>query len=304
MRASLSHAQTLDSRGVRVKEWERAGRRLTLGGHTIFTIELGAERAEPVLILHGYPSSSHDWHLVAPTIARERRVLALDFLGFGLSAKPKNHRYSLFDCADAATAFMKELGVQECALIAHDMGASVAGELLARSLENELPFEITTRVLTNGSIYMDLVQLSAGQLLLLQLPDEVIAEEAAPTRELVRESLAATCAPEMRPSDEELDAWWETISRDDGHRLLARTIRYIEERRVHEARWTGAIERHPSPLTIAWGDRDPIAVYAMAERLRERRPDAALVRLDGVGHYPMIEWPERFSEVVVSALAR
>ena len=279
---------------------------MAIAGHDVFLIEIPAqnERAEPVLILHGYPSSSYDWHLVVPAIGRERRVVCFDFLGFGLSAKPKDHRYSLFEQADVATACASRMGIETCALLAHDMGASVGGELLARSIENSLPFEISKRVWTNGSIYMDLVQLSAGQQLLLQLPDEVIPEEASPTRELIRESLAATCAPENRPPDEELDAWWELISHEDGHRLLARTIRYIGERRVHEARWTGAIERHPSPLTIVWGDRDPIAVFAMAERLRERRPDASLVRLDGVGHYPMLESPGRFSEAVVSALAR
>jgi pimeloyl-ACP methyl ester carboxylesterase len=287
---------------VRVSEWEALGHRLTLAGHDLFVIDLPAqhERSEPALILHGYPSSSYDWHLVAPGIAHDRRVIALDFPGFGFSAKPADHRYSLFEYADVAAECVAKLGVEQCAVLAHDLGTSVSGELLARWLEGALTFSVTQRVITNGSIYMDLVQLSAGQQLLLQLPDEVIPKESAPTRDVLRESLAATCA--IRPPEEELDAWWETISRENGHRLLARTIRYIEERRIHESRWTGAIERHPSPLTIVWGDRDPIAVYAMAERLAGRS-DAELVRLDGVGHYPMIESPERFSESVVSALA-
>ena len=72
--------------------------------------------------------------------------------------------------------------------------------------------------------------------------------------------------------DEDVQVGAELILRDGGDRLLPRTIRYVEERREHERRWTGAIERHPSPLTIVWGDLDPIAVWPMAERVHERRP--------------------------------
>jgi pimeloyl-ACP methyl ester carboxylesterase len=55
-------------------------------------------------------------------------------------------------------------------------------------------------------------------------------------------------------------------------------------------------------LTVVWGDQDPIAVVAMAERLRQRRPDAVVVVLDGVGHYPMIEDPGRFASAVTAFL--
>ena len=78
------------------------------------------------------------------------------------------------------------------------------------------------------------------------------------------------------PDDAELDAHVELILREDGDALLPRLIRYIEDRRARESRYTGAIEDHPSALTIVWGDQDPIAVVAMAHRLAERRPDATL----------------------------
>lgn len=83
---------------------------------------------------------------------------------------------------------------------------------------------------------------------------------------------------------------------------MARTIRYIEERRHHQDRYTGAIEAHPSPLTIVWGTDDPIAVPAMAHRLAAARPDAALRWLDGVGHYPMLEAPDAFAAAIGTAL--
>jgi pimeloyl-ACP methyl ester carboxylesterase len=90
------------------------------------------------------------------------------------------------------------------------------------------------------------------------------------------------------------------ITNDGGQRLLPRLVRYIEERRRDEARFTGAIERHPSPLTVVWGRDDPIAVAAMASRLARARPDLRLQLLDGVGHYPMVEAPDRFLDALAA----
>ncbi|HYF46219.1 MAG TPA: alpha/beta hydrolase, partial [Acidimicrobiales bacterium] len=196
-----------------------------------------------------------------------------------------------------------ELGVDRFALVTHDMGDSVGGELLARQQAGTTAVTITRRVLTNGSIYLDLAQLTAGQQFLLSLPDERGWPPLGDPAEVLRGSLAATCAPAHVPDDAELDAHVELILREDGHGLLPRLIRYIEDRRAREARYTGAIEDHPSALTVVWGDQDPIAVVAMAHRLAERRPDATLTVLEGVGHYPMLEAPEAFTEAVRAGLA-
>lgn len=285
-----------------VAAWESRGTRLDLLGNDIFVIDHRAprEEAEPILLLHGFPTCSLDWRHALPAIGANRRVVMLDFLGFGLSDKPNQH-YSLFEQADIVEACAKTLELDRVALVTHDMGDSIGGELLARALEGGLGFEVTKRVVSNGSIYMDLVQLSPGQQLMLSLPDEMLPEEMAPNADLFCAGLTATFSEKHPPSDEELNAQWELMSRRGGNRLLPRLTRYIEERRVHEGRWTGAIENHPSPLTIVWGDADPIAVYPMAERLAERRPDATLVRLEGVGHFLMVETPDRFAETVNAA---
>ncbi len=99
-----------------------------------------------------------------------------------------------------------------------------------------------------------------------------------------------------------MDAQWELVRANGGYQLLPRTIRYIEDRRAEERRFTGAIETHPSPVAVVWGDRDPVAVYAMAERFVATRLGTPLVTLSGVGHYPMVEAPERFAAAVLSHL--
>jgi pimeloyl-ACP methyl ester carboxylesterase len=96
----------------------------------------------------------------------------------------------------------------------------------------------------------------------------------------------------------------QAVVEADGSRLLPRLIRYLSDRRDHEDRFTGAIEAHPSQLSIVWGDQDPIAVVDMAHRLAERRPGAGIEVLEGVGHYPMIEAPASFAAAVVRGLDR
>jgi pimeloyl-ACP methyl ester carboxylesterase len=118
----------------------------------------------------------------------------------------------------------------------------------------------------------------------------------------MRAALAASFSPDSPPDPGELEAQWALIARGGGQLLLPRTIRYIEDRRAEEARFTGAIERHPSPLAVVWGDEDPIAVVAMVDRLRGRRSDADVTVLDGVGHYPMIEDPARFAAATAAFL--
>jgi pimeloyl-ACP methyl ester carboxylesterase len=256
--------------------------------------------APPVLVLHGFPTSSHDWHRVLDRFARRRRVVLPDLLGFGLSDKP-DQRYSLFEQADLVEAVARDLGLDEVSLFTHDMGDSVGGELLARSLDGTLSFEVTSRVLTNGSVYIDMAHLTDGQQLLLSLPDEQLTEGLG--RDALVDALRGTFAPGAVVPDDDLQVGAELILREGGDRLLPRTIRYVEERREHEGRWTGAMERHPSPLTIVWGDVDPIAVWPMAERVHAARPDATLVRLRDVGHYPMLEVPDELAAALDHALA-
>jgi pimeloyl-ACP methyl ester carboxylesterase len=289
-----------------VQEWEAGGRRITdAGGRNVFVLDAaahGEEIGDPLFVLHGYPTCSFDWRsVIEPVREAGRRVVLFDYLGFGLSDKP-DERYSIRKYADTAELVARETGLERAVLVTHDLGDSVGGELLARDLEGGLDFAVTNRIITNGSIYMDLVQLSAGQEMLLAADDARIdlAAIGIDPAEGFKAGVGATFG---RPaSAEELDAQWDLVSFQDGHQLLARTIRYVEDRRAEESRYTGGVERHASPLHIIWGKLDPIARHPMAERLHERVAGSTLVTLEDVGHYPMVEAPEEFSAAMLAAL--
>jgi len=242
---------------------------------------------DPLFVLHGFPSSSFDWRHVLPAFRATHDVILFDFLGFGSSSKP-DRRYSIELHANTAEAVAAHAGVERVILVSHDMGDTVGGELLARDLADELDFAITRRLLSNGSIYIEMAELTAGQQFLLALDDAPV-DLGDDAETIFTGGVAATFSPAHPATSDELAGQWALMSRDDGHRLLPRTIRYIEDRRAREARYTRPIEQHPSPLHVIWGREDPVAVHAMTDRLLQARPDATLVTLDGVAHWPMIE---------------
>ncbi|MEX2540042.1 MAG: alpha/beta hydrolase [Actinomycetota bacterium] len=282
-----------------VAEWEDSGRYITHDGHRIFVLDTNSHPGRTIFILHGFPSSSFDWHLVVPELAKQARVVTFDFLGFGLSDKPDQH-YSLFEQADVAETVAADCGIEECVLVSHDMGDTVAAELLKRSTEGKLSFKIGRAILTNGSIFMHLVQLSAGQLFLLELPDERLSEPMQ--IDGLTPGLRATFSTDNSPPDDELQAMVELIQHNGGDQLLPRTVRYIEERRANQERWTAGLVDYPGPLTALWGEQDPIAVLPMPHHLKELRPETEVVTWPDVSHWPSIEVPERVTEAILARL--
>jgi pimeloyl-ACP methyl ester carboxylesterase len=289
--------------------WEAIGQHRTLLGERIFTVDAGAigpEERAPLLVLHGFPTSSFDYAAVLDGLRAGRRVILLDMLGYGLSAKP-DRDYTMALQADVVVAFTKELGLERCALLTHDMGDTVGGELLARRAEGTWPVEVTRRVVTNGSIYIEQAHLTDGQQFLLTLPDELLPEgvpiDAASLTQSLRDTFSThtPLVPPGWPEDPVPEAAAQIVH-EQGHRVLPRLIRYIEERRANERRFTGAIETDPAPLHVVWGLDDPIAVPSMVDTLLAARPDATAVRLDNVGHYPMVEAPARYLEAVLPGL--
>jgi len=278
-----------------VREWAQGGEFVVVEGERIFTRQLG-DHGPTVVLLHGFPGSSHDWREVAGELAGQHRVVTMDLLGFGLSDKPAGARYSLYDQAELVERILVELGIVECVLVSHDMGDTVAAELLHRHTAGRSGLDIRQAIITNGSIFIDMAELTRGQRLLLALPDRRLP--VRPPRWLLRRSLLDSFAPECRPTGEELDAMVALIRRGGGDRLLARQSRYLHERTRHQQRWTAALVDFPGPLAALWGQRDPIALPTMVDRLVRLRPDTTVIWWPDVSHWPSIEAPRLLADAI------
>ncbi|MGZ5362641.1 MAG: alpha/beta fold hydrolase [Mycobacterium sp.] len=253
-----------------------------------------------ILLLHGYPSSSYDYHQVVPHLDG-RAWVTLDFLGFGLSDKPRQHRYSLLEQSDIVQSVVAQAASGPIVLIAHDMGTSVATELLARDLQGQLPFELQRAVIGNGSVILNRASLRPAQKL-LRGPLGPILSRLSSESSFVRGfgRLFSTGHP---LTEQEGQAQWALWSYNGGHRIAHLLISYLDERVRYAPRWHGAVRDWPKPLSFLWALDDPVATTNVLDGLRELRPAATVVELPGVGHYPQVEVPDEFIRAALSLLS-
>lgn len=252
---------------------------------------------------HGFPTSSWDWHRLLPRLQGSHRVLVFDFPGYGLSAKPSRRDYSLKRQLDAAEALFRELGIREFDLLTHDMGNSVACELLRRREQGGYPFTVKSLVLLNGGIYMELHRALLTQKL-LRTPGVGAVAARLTNWPLFRRQYPHVYADPAQFDERHYRAQWSLLLHNGGRHVLHRIAGYMNERRRMGEHWTGPLERLQLPFRVIWGVRDPIAVYAIAKRLCDRNPGAKLVTLDGIGHYPQLEAPERLAQAMETEWSR
>ncbi|WP_344980207.1 alpha/beta hydrolase [Streptosporangium fragile] len=252
-------------------------------GRTLFVRQDGPAEGPPVTLVHGFPTSSHDWAGVVPLLAEAGlRVTTFDLLGFGHSDKPRGHAFSIEEQADLAQGVWERLGIAETALVAHDYGVSVAQELLARDQAR-----IARMAWMNGGLYPDL-----HRPLLIQ---KLLHGRLGPL--LARVTTQARLTSSMRKilgrpvPDAVLADMWASVAHDNGQLLAPRLLKYIDDRRRNASRWTASLEGYPGPTLFVWGPADPISGAHVLERIRERLPEAAIEELPGVGHYPQVEAP-------------
>ena len=245
-----------------------------------------------LVCFHGFPTSSWDWHLLLPHLEQNHRVLVFDFPGYGLSGKPPGRNYSLLRQLDAAEALLDHLGIQSFDLLAHDMGASVACELLRRREQGEYRFRLSSLTLLNGGVYMELHRALLTQKL-LRTP-----LLGAVTARLTSWRVFRLQYPRVYARPEQFDeahyrAQWSLLLHNNGRHTLHKVAGYMRERRRLGEAWTGPLERLDLPLNVIWGKQDPIAIYAIAERLCARNSGSEIHTLDEIGHYPQLEAPDR-----------
>jgi len=284
-----------------IERWRAGGRLVDVEGRSIFAT-LDGEGPRSLLLLHGFPGSSFDWRLVVPLLAPFARVVAFDFLGYGLSDKPLDSSYSLVEAASLTERLAGTVGVDRCLLVAHDMGDAVAAELLCRSQEGRLGLEIEGVFLTNGPIFGEAAELTPGQRLLLSMPDEPLPMPL-PLEALVP-GLAATFSNGHQPSRENLEAMMWLAGHREGDRLLPRLIRHVEERRRNQERWAAGLISFSGQLTLLWGEQDPVSPPEMARRLGELRPGTEVETWPDVGHWPALEVPDRLAGAILKRLIR
>lgn len=271
----------------RLESWQERGCWFRYGEHAIFSRMAG--RGEPLVLLHGFPTASWDWHRLWPMLCQQYTVYTLDLLGFGLSDKPLGYGYSIEDQADLVQGWLAGLGLGRVHLLTHDYGNSVAQELMAREQEGQLPFGLDSVCFLNGALFPEMHRPLLIQKVLHSRFGGLISRALG--RRAFEHSFRQLFGSQNPPDDQDMDDFWMLVTYNNGRAVLPDLIRFMEERRLHRNRWVGALQAARQPLRLISGAADPVSGAAMAARYRELVPGADVVSLRHVGHYPHFEHP-------------
>ena len=278
-------------------------RNAVVDGHRIFYREAGPAKAPAVLLLHGFPSSSHQFRNLIPLLAGRYRVVAPDLPGFGFSDAPDRakFKYSFDNLARVIDGFTRAVGLARYAIYVFDYGAPV-GFRLALSY----PERVTAIVSQNGNAYEE--GLSAGWA-------PIQAYWRAPTEEN-RAALRGFLAAETTKwqyvhgaSDETLvapEAWTldaALLARPGNDEIqldlfldYANNVALYPE--IH-----AYLRRKQPPLLAVWGRNDPFFLPAGAEAFRRDVPNAEVSFVDA-GHFALETHAGAIAEAMLRFLGR
>jgi haloalkane dehalogenase len=268
--------------------------RVEANGLTLAYRDLGS--GPPVLLLHGWPTSSYLWREIMPAVARENRVIALDLPGFGASDKPLGGRYDFDFFGRALDGFLESIGVDEVAIAVHDLGGPVG---LHWALHR--PGRVTKFALLNTLVYPEF---SEAVLMFLKACTEPELREQLTSPQGLEAAMRLGLADEGRLTDEVVAAVREPFETDDARRALADAGIGLEPAGFEEiARLLPSLR---VPVRIVYGEQDRILpdIDETVARIKRDVPQAEVTALPDCGHFLQEEAPAEIGELLAEFFAQ
>ena len=273
----------------------------------VYLQERGPVGAPAVVFVHGYPTSSHDFHRVASLLEADHRLYFVDLPGYGLSDKPRDgYRYTIADDARLVDHLIREeLGLDDITLVTHDRGDSVGLALLELRQQGGqrtgTTYDIRQQVILNGNVFLPLAQLTRTQKALLSSRTGPALSRLLPPRLMARGLARTTCTPTL--DADETAAIEGLLAHQDGMRVQHALSQYLDERRRHETGWLQALGRSAVPTALVWGGLDTIAPtrvadFVWSDHLRDRVAPATYWRVPAGNHYVQLDQPEVVANLV------
>lgn len=261
-------------------------RTLAVAGLDVFYREAGPAEAPVLLLLHGFPTSSHMFRNLMPLLADRYRVIAPDLPGFGFTTSPPatEFAYTFDHLAEVIDGFTQALGLAQYALYIFDYGAPVGLRLALAH-----PERVTALITQNGNAYLE--GLSAGW-----DPYRTYWQDPTPeNRTAMRASLSwettqfqyrhGTPDPtQVAPEAPALDYWG--LSRPGYDEMQLDLVLDYRTNPALYPRFQEYFRTHRPPTLAVWGENDPFFLPAGAQAFRRDNPDAH-VHLLPTGHFAL-----------------
>jgi pimeloyl-ACP methyl ester carboxylesterase len=276
---STSKTQTMETNKIHY-------RNIKANGLNIFYREAGPKDAPTILLLHGYPTSSHMFRNLIPTLSIKYHVLAPDLPGFGYSDAPDHtqFKYTFDNLANTMQAFIDELGLKRFAIYIFDYGAPTGLRLAVAN-----PEKITGIISQNGNAYEE--GLSTGWNPIQKYWQDSSRENRDALRDFVKEKMTkfqyfegvsdpSLIAPESYTLDQ------QTLDRPGNVEIQLDLMLDYRTNVALYPKFQAYFREHKPKLLAVWGNKDPFFLPAGAEAYKRDNPNAT-VKFYNTGHFAL-----------------
>lgn len=274
-------------------------RTLTVRGRQIFYREAGDPSRPTVLLLHGFPASSHSYRELIPLLSGRYHVVAPDYLGSGFSERPSPEEitYTFDLLAEHVTGLVDALGLERYVMYMQDFGAPVGFRVILRH-----PERLRALVVQNANAYLDGLteprraffrrahddRSESGVAALM----EVVGQDGIRLRQYLRDVPGAR-AERMSP-----DTWTHDLAglaTPEDRAIQVDLFQDYQSNIGAYPQWQALLRQRQPPTLLVWGANDPAFVAAGARAYLRDLPHAELHLLDA-GHFALEEQPVEIAQ--------
>lgn len=262
----------------------------TVDGVRVHYQEAGSKEARPLLLIHGFASSTLVWSEVLLKLADQGfHVIAPDLLGYGYSGKPRQSEYTIKGQARMIVSLLDKLGIKRADFVGSSYGGAVAATCALDYPDRVRKLVMIGAVSNNDPTRFWLVRLFRSPIF-----GEVIAPLLIGSRRLLRRRMKRVYDRHSCVLDERrVESRHRPLRAAATQRAMIRTARHWDAERI--GRDAHLIKQ---PTLLVWGELDRDVPLPNGERLNRQIHGSRLVVFQDCGHLPQEEFPQEFTDVV------
>ncbi len=280
-------------------DWEKNRGIVFHAGHSRFSEvdgvrvhyqEVGHSSGPPIILIHGFASSTLVWSKVfLEFAAKDFRVIAPDLLGYGYSAKPRDFDYTIEAQARMVDRLLDKLGLNSAIIVGSSYGGAVAATIALDYPERVERLILVGAVTNNDPTKYLLMRLFGSPLI-----GDILSPLLLGSRRLLKRRMKQVYDRHSWVLDDHrIEARHQPLRTAATHRAIIRTVRRWDADRIQREAYLIT-----QPTLLLWGDNDPEVPLRYGEQLHDAIKDARLIVFRNCGHLPQEEFPQAFTEVV------
>jgi pimeloyl-ACP methyl ester carboxylesterase len=276
--------------GARVR-----GEFVDVDGARLYYYAAGTRGAgEPVVLLHGFPTSGHLWSDVVAQMPAGHRIVVVDLLGYGRSDPPRDRSLSLRAHADRVVRLLDALGITRACIVGHDLGGGVAQWLAVHWPERVSRLALVDSVAFNRWPARDVRIARALLPLVRRLPTNWLLP-------IVRADLERGYRDASR-AVHSIDKYQRPFNSDEGRKAFLQHLAALDARETQEL--TNRLGKITVPVTVVWGADDPFLPASLGRKLAAAIPGATFESIADAKHFTPEDAPREIAHAIAGLLKR